>query len=133
MIKNQSKCPYCGQCVVAYDWDANKIVFNPDQAKPNPCEHLAYVGVYCITLGQLLAHRHKIWPDSIADSQLAEYLRHIGLGTESPDADFEVTVADYQHRHASGTDSVTLCGIYSLNPSEFLAICGGSMRKDWDQ
>ena len=28
MIRNQSQCPYCNACVIAYEWDDDKIVFN---------------------------------------------------------------------------------------------------------
>jgi hypothetical protein len=131
MIKNQSQCPYCSACVIAYDWDADKIIFNPDLAKPNPCQHVAYVGVYCRTLGQMLAHRHTIWLHSKAHPSLAEYLRCIRVGTAAPDATYRIADAEHEHRHKGGTDNVAFCGIYSPDPEEFLRVCLVSMRKNW--
>jgi hypothetical protein len=131
MIKNQSQCPYCKACVVAYDWDGDKIIFNPDLAKPNPCEHVAYVGVYCLTLGQMLAHRHTIWRHPAADQSLDEYLRGIGIGTAAPNAIYKVADANHEHHHKDGTDAVTFCGIYSPDPKEFLRVCLDTMRKTW--
>jgi hypothetical protein len=129
MIKNQSQCPYCNACVVAYDWDADKkIIFNPDRAKPDPCEHLAYVGVYCLTYGQLHS-RHTVWLHPAADPSLAEYLRSIGVGTETPDASYEISEAEHEHRHQGGTDAVTFFGIYSPDPKGFLWACLDGMSK----
>jgi hypothetical protein len=131
MIRSQSQCPYCNQCVVAYDWDADKIIFNPDLVKPIPCEHVAYVGVYCVTLGQMLSHRHTIWRHSAADPSLDDYLRGISNGTAAPAATFKVTDGVHEHQHSGGTDSVTVCGIYAPDPEVFLRVCLESMRKDW--
>jgi hypothetical protein len=127
MIKNQSQCPYCNTCVVAYDWDADKIIFNPDLAKPNPCEHVAYVGVYCLTLGQLHAHRHTVWLHPAADPSLANYLRGMGDGIGAPDAAYEIRDAEHNHHHKGGTDAVRFLGIYSSNPEEFLRMCLDSL------
>ena len=131
MIKNQSQCPYCNSCVIAYDWDADKLIFNPDLARPNPCEHVAYVGVYCLTIGQFHAHRHTLWRHAAADPSLDEYLRGIGIGTAAPNATYEIRDAEHEHRRAGGTDSVKFCGIYSPDPAQFLRTCVEGMRQSW--
>src|SRR3712207_3800138 len=41
MLRAISKCPYC-QTVIAADWGAGKIVFNPDSVKP-VCQHVVYI------------------------------------------------------------------------------------------
>ena len=128
MIKNQSQCPYCRACVVAYDWDADEIIFNPDLAKPDPCVHVVYVGVYCLTRGEMRAHRHSIWLHPGADPSLAEYLRGIGVGTAAPDAIYRIADADHEHHHKEGTDAVHFCGIYSPHAEEFLRLCLEAMR-----
>ncbi|HYT88602.1 MAG TPA: hypothetical protein VEL76_07825 [Gemmataceae bacterium] len=131
MIKNQSLCPYCNSSIVAYDWDADKIIFNPDLAQEKPCKHLAYVGVYCLRLGEMLAHRHTVWLHAAADNSLSEYLRGIGVGTEAPDATYKVADAVHEYQHKEGTDAVTFCGIYSPGPEEFLRVCSETMKKNW--
>lgn len=139
MIKNQSQCPYCSASVVAYDWDADKIIFNPDLDKPEPCEHLAYAGVYCLTDGQFFSHRHTIWRHPAADASLDEsdskslndYLRHIGDGLANPDAPHEFADAEHTHQHKGGTDSITFFGIYSSDPAHFLRVCLDTMRERW--
>ena len=131
MIRNQSQCPYCSACVVAYDWDADKIIFNPDLARPNPCAHVAYIGVYCLTLGQMFAHRHTIWLHVTADRSLAEYLRGICVGVAVPDATYKITDARHEHHHNGGIDGVTFCSIYSPDPEEFLRACLVDMRENW--
>ena len=128
MIKNQSQCPCCNECVVAYDWDDDKIIFNPDQAKPGPCEHVAYIGVYCLTLGDMHAHRHTIWLHPSADPPLAEYMRHMHTGTEKPPGIYEIKDATHDHQHASATDRVTFCGIYAPEPKDLLRVCAENMK-----
>jgi len=131
MIKNQSQCPYCNECVIAYDWDADQIVFNPDLANPNRCKHVAYVGVYCVRLGQLLAHRHTIWLHPAGDQSLKEHLRGIDSGTVVPGATCRTASADHEYVHKNGTDAVRFFAIYCSDPEEFLPACLHSMREQW--
>jgi hypothetical protein len=133
MIKTQSHCPYCNACVIAYDWNTDRIIFNPDHAKPHPCEHVTYVGVCCLTLGHLFAHRHTTWLHPTGDPLIKDFLRAIGDGTARPDATYKMTHAKHEYRHKSDTDSVTFCGVYAPDPKGFLEICSQTMRTDWSE
>lgn len=128
------KCPYCEKCELAFDFQAGELVFNPDAARPQACEHLVYL------------HGHFAQPSPEGQEILSFFWRHPVIEAD-PDLAYRMDWIDfiqgsgavYPHLDDStpftlrwllpvskqllNTGELGAMALWAVSPAAFLAAC----------